>query len=96
MADLERGTALTEAVHRLDPSGEFRWRLENAAAGPGRFLAALDGWHEALAAKAYQLEQTAAQLITTGLVLINGLFVGSLAVGVFMLLIGILEHAALW
>ena len=43
-ANLERGLKLTEAVAALDGSGEFRWRLRNAAHGPNGFRAALAGY----------------------------------------------------
>ena len=65
MERLREGVALTEAVQAIDDTGEFRWRLTNAAYGRGGFMAALSGWHEALDAKAYQLEQAASQVITT-------------------------------
>jgi len=96
VADLERGAGLPSALRRLDVSGQFRWRLENAMQGPARFRAALDGWHEVLSARAWQLEQTAAQLATTGLVLVNGLFVGALALGVFGMLLSVIEGGLLW
>ncbi len=96
VADLERGAGLASALRRLDVSGAFRWRLENAMQGPARFRAALDGWHEVLSARAWQLEQTAAQLATTGLVLLNGLFVGVLALGVFGMLLSIIQGGLLW
>jgi len=96
LADLAAGKQLREALGRFDSAGEFRWRLANAAAHPGGFLAALSGWMEALEAKAFQQEQTASQLITTALVLCNGLVVGLMAVGVFSLLISITEGALLW
>jgi type II secretory pathway component PulF len=94
--DLKQGVALPGAVRLLDDAGEFRWRLSNAARARGGFMAALAGWHEALDAKVFQQEQTAAQLITTSLVLVNGLFVGSLVVAVFQMLISITEVAPLW
>jgi type II secretory pathway component PulF len=94
--ELKQGVALPGAVRRLDDAGEFRWRLSNAARAGGGFMAALAGWHEALDAKVFQQEQAAAQLITTSLVLVNGLFVGSLVVGVFQMLIRITEVAPLW
>jgi hypothetical protein len=64
--------------------------------GRGGFLSALAGWQEALDARAFAEEQTAAQLATTGLVLLNGLLVALLAVGVFGLLINILWAGILW
>ena len=93
---LRAGVALTEAVQAIDDTGEFRWRLTNAAHGRGGFMAALSGWHDALDAKAYQLEQAASQVITTGLVIVNGCIVGLIAVGVFQVLTSITREAALW
>ena len=93
--DLQQGAKLPEAARRLDDAGEFAWRLRNAAAPGGSFIAALEGWHEALAAKAFQQQQTASQLITTGFVLLNGLMVGLVALGLFRLLLVIMDEAAL-
>jgi hypothetical protein len=96
VAELERGVKLTEAVRRLDDSGEFHWRLTNATHGSGGFLSALSGWHDALEAKAFQEEQAVAQLITTALVFLNGLLVGILAISVFQILIAIIDAGVLW
>jgi type II secretory pathway component PulF len=87
LKDLAAGKPLQAALQRFDNAGEFSWRLANAAAQHGGFLPALSGWMEALDAKAFQQEQTASQLITTGLVLCNGLVAGLIAIGVFTLLI---------
>lgn len=95
-ANLERGLKLTEAVAALDGSGEFRWRLRNAAHGPNGFRAALAGWHEALDAKAFQIEQAAAQIVTSVLVLLNGLFVGTVVGCVFGFLVSIIDGGLLW
>jgi type II secretory pathway component PulF len=91
LADLAAGKPLQEALRRFDKAGEFNWRLANAAAHPEGFLAALSGWMEALEAKAFQQEQTASQLITTGLVLCNGVVVGLMAAGIFTVLISLEE-----
>ena len=96
VADLRGGARLSQALQRLDASGEFRWRLANAAEGPGGFLAALGGWHEALDAQAFQQEQAAAQLISTGLIIFNGVLVAVVVVGVFQVLISIIEAGVLW
>ena len=93
---LREGVPLTEAVQAFDETGEFRWRLTNAAHGRGGFMAALAGWHEALDAKAYQLEQAASQVITTSLVILNGCIVGLIAVGVFQALTSVVWEMALW
>jgi type II secretory pathway component PulF len=95
-AELAAGAPLTAAVAALDDSGEFRWRLENAAHGHGGFHAALAGWHEALTARAYQQEQAASQLVTTGLVLLNGVVVGVICVGVFQALAAVLAGVGQW
>jgi type II secretory pathway component PulF len=83
LEDLSAGKRLQTALKRFDSTGEFSWRLANAAAQQGGFQSALAGWMEALDAKAFQQEQTASQLITTGLVLCNGLVTGLIATGVF-------------
>lgn len=96
VGELHHGVPLPEALARLDHTGQFRWRLANAALGRGGFLAALSGWQEALDARAFRQEQTVAQLATTALVVLNGLLVGLLAVGVFQLLVNLLWSAVLW
>ena len=95
-ARLKEGVKLPEAIRALDGSGELHWRLSNALHGGSGFLRALSGWHEALDAKAFQLEQSAAQIATTALVLLNGLIVGSLVVAIFLVLIQLLNEAVLW
>jgi type II secretory pathway component PulF len=93
---LQKGAKLSEAVLQLDDSPEFRWRLANALQRAGGFLKALSGWHEALDAKAFQLEQTAAQVSTTLLVLVNGLIVGCIMLGIFIVLISLINRMTLW
>lgn len=74
----------------------LHWRLANAAFGRGGFLAGLSGWQEALEARAFRAEQVSAQLLTTGLVLLNGGLVTLLTVGVFQVLINIIQSLVLW
>ncbi len=93
---LRDGVIFLEAIREIDDTGELRWRLANAAHGRGGFMKALAGWHEALEAKAYQLEQTASQTITTGLVFLNGCFVGLIAIGMFQVLTSIVWEVSLW
>jgi type II secretory pathway component PulF len=80
---LRAGAKLPVALEIIDTTGEFRWRMENGARGPGGFFRALKGWHESLGAAAYHHEQAAAQAITTGLVLLNAATVALAAFGVF-------------
>ena len=96
LAALTQGACLPEAVGTIDDAGEFRWRLRNAAAARGGFLRALAGWHESLDARAFQQEQAAAHVITTGLVLWSGLFVGSITIAVFMIFTSLINTAVLW
>jgi type II secretory pathway component PulF len=93
---LSQGIKLPEAVRIVDSSGELQWRLANALRGTGGFVKALTGWHEALDAKAFQLEQTAAQVTTTVFVLLNGFIVASVFIGMFLPLIQLLNRATLW
>ena len=85
-AHLRAGVKLTEAIQTLDDTGEFRWRLENAAHFSSNFFRALKGWHESLDAKAFQLEQSAAQTITTALVLVNAFSVCFVCAAIFQCL----------
>jgi len=93
---MRQGVKLTQAVQSLDDSGEFAWRLANAAHGHTAFLQALAGWHESLDAKAFQQEQAAAHGITTALVLWSGLFVAVVTISVFMFLTSLTYSAVLW
>jgi hypothetical protein len=70
--------------------------LSNALQRGSGFLRALAGWHEALDAKAFQLEQAAAQLTTSALVLFNGLVVAMVVVAVFGALVHLINWLVLW
>ena len=96
VAEMSQGAKLTDAVARLDDSGEFRWRLANASQASRGFTPALAGWIEALDAKAFQQEQAAAQVLTTTIVLLNGVMVGLIAVGIFQVLTLLIEEGVLW
>lgn len=90
-AALAAGTKLEEAIRAFDDTGEFHWRLGNAAHARGGFLVALRGWHEALDARAFQQEETAAHALTSGLVILNGVMVGLIAIGMFGMLVMLLK-----
>jgi type II secretory pathway component PulF len=93
---LRGGKSLPEALRTMDNSGELHWRLKNALRRKRDFLQALAGWHEALEAKAFQLEQSAAQITTTLLVLVNGVIIGTIVIAMFLALIQLLNRATLW
>ena len=92
IAALAGGMKLDDAIRTFDDTGEFHWRLANATHARGGFLNALRGWHEALDAKAFQQEETATHALTSGLVILNGVVVGLIAVGMFGMLVMILKH----
>jgi len=91
VAALKQGVKLEEAVRAFDRRGEFHWRLTNAVHARGGFLAALRGWHETLDAKAFQQEEAAAHVATTGVVILNGVLVGLIATAMFSILIAVLR-----
>ena len=92
ITELERGVKLDDAVRTFDGTGEFHWRLKNAIHAKGGFLEALRGWHEALDAKAFQQEETATHIATSGLVIMNGVIVALIATAMFGMLIMMLRH----
>ena len=92
IAALQKGMKLDDAVRAFDDSGEFHWRLTNAIHAQGGFMRALRGWHEALDAKAFQQQEIATQIFTSGLVIINGIIVGLIATSMFGVLIAILQR----
>jgi type II secretory pathway component PulF len=96
IAALGNGQTLIEAVQRVDDTGEFKWRLANAMHGQGDFQQAIAGWNESLDAKAFQLEQATAQVVTTGMVLLNGALVGVVVVTIFSVLVSIIHEGVLW
>jgi type II secretory pathway component PulF len=91
IAALESGAKLDDAIRAFDDAGEFHWRLTNAAQARGGFMPALRGWHEALDAKAFQQEEAAAHVVTTGVVILNGVLVALIATAMFGILIAVLK-----
>jgi len=93
---LKEGARLPDALRAMDDTGELHWRLSNALQRRGGFLRALAGWHDALEAKAFQLEQSAAQVATTLLVLLNGAIVASIVIATFLVILHLVNIANLW
>ncbi len=91
IAALENGAKLDDAIRAFDDAGEFHWRLTNAAQARGGFMPALRGWHEALDAKAFQQEEATAHVVTTGVVILNGVLVALIATAMFGILIAVLK-----
>jgi type II secretory pathway component PulF len=94
--DLQSGLNLPMALRRFDREAEFGWRLANAAHEPNGFAAVLSGWMESLDARAFEEEQAFSQIVSTGLVLANGLLVALVVVGAFHILVSITNEVALW
>ena len=88
---LEGGTKLDDAVRRFDDTGEFHWRMANAVHARGGFLEALRGWHAALDARAFQQEEATTHVVTSGLVILNGVVVALIATAMFGMLVLILK-----
>ncbi len=80
---LAKGVKLDDALRHFDDSGDFHWRMTNAARARGGFLDALRGWHQALDAKAFQQEEATAHLVTSGVVVFNGALVALIATAMF-------------
>lgn len=95
-AQLTQGVKLPDAIRAIDDQGELQWRLANALQRGRGFLSALNGWHEALDSKAFQQEQTAAQMTTTGLVLFNGFVIACVVISLFIPIISLINSASLW
>lgn len=93
---LAGGTSLMDALAALDDRGELRWRLANASHSRQGFFYALNGWLQSLDARAFQQEQTAAHVLTTALVFVNGACIGLFVTAMFLALIKISEEAPLW
>jgi type II secretory pathway component PulF len=93
---LRQGISLPEALKAIETSPEFQWRWTNALRAGKDFFSALRGWHETLETRAFQQEQAAAHAITSAIVVINGLLVGSIAAAVFLIIIALIEEGTLW
>ncbi len=91
LAALQQGTKLEEALRNFDGSGEFHWRLANVVHARGGFLDALRSWHETLDARAFQQEEAAAHVITTGVVIMNGLLVALIATAMYGIIVAMLD-----
>ncbi len=92
IAALAQGAKLEDAIRKFDDTGEFHWRLTNATHAQGGFLNALRGWHAALDAKAFQQEEAATHITTSGLVILNGVVVALIAISMFGMLVMILRN----
>lgn len=95
-ARLREGVPLPTALQSLESSAEFQWRWANALHAGKNFFACLRGWHESLEARAFQQEQAAAHVITSAIVLINGVLVAALSSAVFLIIISVIEEGTLW
>lgn len=94
--DLRAGARLPDALARLDNARELQWRWQVAARSLAPFARALDGWHEALNAQAVKAEISTANLVTSTLIVLNGVLVGLVVVGIFQFFVTIIEETALW
>jgi type II secretory pathway component PulF len=96
IAQLSSGIPLPKALATLDDGGELHWRLTNAIHERSSFSIALRGWLDALDARAFQQEQTAAHLLSTLFVVVNGVVVGCVCAAFFGMLVELTNRTALW
>lgn len=73
LAELKAGGTLVDALDLIDPPREFVWRLKNALRGRGNHTQAIEEWLAGLDAEANAQEQSAADSLTTILVVANGI-----------------------
>ena len=71
-------------------------RLTTGSQSAAGFTNALKSWLEWLDSKAFQLEQSAAQLITTGMLLFSGAITAFVVIAIFQFFAIIIEEAVLW
>ncbi len=83
LAALQLGQSLPTALELLDPPREFAWRLANGLRRQGAATASFQGWFDALDAEADAQEQMAGDLISTFLVVLNGMII-ALIIGAVM------------
>ncbi|MFN7139830.1 MAG: type II secretion system F family protein [Limisphaerales bacterium] len=95
IAALQQGTKLQDALTLLTNAEGLHWRLKNAF-HHGSFVRSLNGWLEHLDAKAFQQEQAAAHLTSTGFVIVNALLIGLIVAGIFQVLVFLVNEAVLW
>jgi hypothetical protein len=93
---LATGCPLPKALAALDDGGELHWRLTSAIHERSSFSTALRGWLDALDARAFQQEQTAAHLLSTLFVVVNGTVVGCVCGAFFGMLIELTNRVVLW
>jgi general secretion pathway protein F len=93
---LSTGCPLPKALVALDDGGELHWRLTSAIHERSSFSTALRGWLDALDARAFQQEQTAAHLLSTLFVVVNGIVVGCVCGAFFGMLIELTNRVVLW
>lgn len=94
-AKLAAGVALPAALGELEQT-QLTWRFQSAAGSGRRFVDALRHWHEALEAEAARSEDVAAHLLSSGMVVFNGVMVGLMVSAVFVALSSMVNEAALW
>lgn len=99
VAMMQQGTGLIKVLSaEFDKSGELAWRFKNsfmAQKQKPNFVQAVAGWGSWLNACAFRQEQMAAHAISTLLILISALFIGLVAVGMFLPLIQIVS-SSIW
>lgn len=99
VAMMQQGAGLTKVLSaRFDKSGELAWRFKNSFTAQSKepnFVQAVAGWGSWLNARAFREEQVAAHSISTLLIIVSAVFIGLVAVGMFLPLIQIIS-SSIW
>lgn len=93
---LREGVSLEESLATMDPTHRLKWHFQNATGSSATFSEAFQGLNDSLDARAYQQEQAASQLMTTGVVLWNGALVLVVCHGALQPLWDLTYHLAVW
>lgn len=93
---LSEGHKLPETLKGMLSAPQYQWRLANAFTCERGYGQALRGVEESLDARAFQLEQTFVQVVTTGLVLTNGAVVAFVCIAFFQVITALTMEAVLW
>lgn len=96
IAALRDGEGLDEALRRIDPDPDYRFRLEAARRSGGALREALDGWAEALDARARFREAAVIDVVYTAFLGYSAACVGMIGVSFFSAEVRLIETLVTW
>lgn len=95
---LKSGTSLTKVLTKVfDSTGELEWRIKNSILLDDiKLIQSIKKWCSFLDIKAYQLEQGATQLFTTGLLFLTSFIIAMFLIAMCLPLRAVIEAHLLW